>query len=62
MKTIHLTLFLLPKLVVQGCVQKHFEHELECLRVCLDIINVNINLCGLDSKSSNYVYSGLQLP
>jgi hypothetical protein len=44
------------------CVQKHFEHELECSKVCLDIINVNIVLCDLDSKSSNYVYSGLQLP
>ncbi len=36
-------------------VQKHFEHELECLKVCLDIINVNIILSYLNSKSSNYV-------
>ncbi len=41
------------------CVQKHFEHELECLKACLDIINVNIILYDLDSKSSNDVYTTL---
>jgi hypothetical protein len=44
------------------CFQKHFEHELEFLRVCLDSININPNLCDLDSKFLNYAFNGLQFP
>ncbi len=38
---------------------KHFEHELKCLKMCLDIANLNPHLCDSNSKSSNNVSSGL---
>jgi hypothetical protein len=42
------------------CFQKCFEHELKCFKVCLDIVDLNLNLCDSYSKSSNYTSNGLQ--
>jgi len=42
------------------CLQKHFEHKLEFLKVCLDTTNINSNLCDLYSNFLDYASSELQ--
>jgi hypothetical protein len=42
------------------CLQKHFEHELEFLKVFLDTTNINSNLCDLYSFFIDYSSSELQ--
>jgi hypothetical protein len=42
------------------CLQKHFEHELEFFKVCLDTTSINPDLCDLDSNFLDYASSELQ--
>ncbi len=38
-----------------------FEHELGCVKVCLDTFDLNPNLCDSNLESSYYPFNGLQL-
>ncbi len=41
------------------CFQKHSKLELNYLKVCLDITNLNHHLCDLNIKSSCYAFTRL---